>query len=447
MSSAAEQLAATLNWSSFSKATELKKRIWFTLGILIVYRLGTYIPIPGINTSLITEMMHNNSSGALRLFDMFSGGSFGRMTIFSLNIMPYISSSIIIQMISTLFPTLENLKKEGEYGRKKINQYTRYLTLFIAAIEAWGITLGIERTTLSAIYNPGIIFEITTSITMVGGTILLMWLGEQITQRGIGNGISIIIFTGIVAGLPQAVIETLELGRTGVLSPFIIISIMILAIFVIGFIVFIERAQRKILVHYPKRQVGTKIMQSQNSHLPLKINTAGVIPPIFASSILLMPLAIAQFIIHRYQEVGWLNSMISMLGRGQPLYTILYIIFIIFFSFFYTAIVSNTEDTAKTLKKNGGFLPGIRPGKNTALYLERILTRLTVIGSGYLAFVCILPEFLISKWSVPFYFGGTSLLITVTVTIDTLAQVQSHMFSYQYDNLIKKSKLRSHRRR
>ena len=435
MASAAEQLAANLNWSSFTKSTELKKRIWFTLGALIVYRLGTYIPVPGVDPSILADIFRQNAGGVLGMFDMFAGGALGRMTIFALNIMPYISASIIIQLMTTVSPTLETLKKEGEQGRKKINQYTRYLTVVIATVQAWG----------AAVHDPGMFFRFTAVVTLVGGTMFLMWLGEQITQRGIGNGISLIIFAGIVAGLPSAIAGTLELGRTGAISAFAIISIIVLAIAVIAFIVFVERAQRRVLIQYPKRQVGMKVMEGQSSHLPLKINTAGVIPPIFASSLLLMPLSVAQFTTGVDAPV-WLSTVTALLGRGQPLYIALYIGLIVFFAFFYTAVVFNPEDTADNLKKHGGFIPGIRPGKNTANHLDFILTRLTVIGAAYLAFVCILPELLIAEWSVPFYFGGTSLLIVVTVTMDTVAQVQSHMLAHQYEGLIKKSKLRGRRR-
>eukprot|EP00163_Fabomonas_tropica_P028037 TRINITY_DN55_c0_g1_i4.p1 TRINITY_DN55_c0_g1~~TRINITY_DN55_c0_g1_i4.p1 ORF type:complete len:449 (-),score=76.99 TRINITY_DN55_c0_g1_i4:3372-4718(-) len=448
MASAAEQLAANLNWSAFSKSTELKKRIWFTLGALIVYRLGTYIPVPGVDPSILADIFRQNAGGVLGMFDMFAGGALGRMTIFALNIMPYISASIIIQLMTTVSPTLEQLKKEGEQGRKKINQYTRYLTVLIATVQAWGIAVGLESMTGStgaAVVDPGMFFRITAVITLVGGTMFLMWLGEQITQRGIGNGISLIIFTGIVAGLPSAIAGTLELGRTGAISALVIVAIIVLAIAVIAFIVFVERAQRRVLIQYPKRQVGMKVMEGQSSHLPLKINTAGVIPPIFASSLLLMPLSVAQFTAGG-NAPEWLTTATALLGRGQPLYIALYIGLIVFFAFFYTAVVFNPEDTADNLKKHGGFIPGIRPGKNTANYLDFILTRLTVIGAAYLAFVCILPELLIAEWSVPFYFGGTSLLIVVTVTMDTVAQIQSHMLAHQYEGLIKKSKLRGRRR-
>ncbi|AUG52305.1 preprotein translocase subunit SecY [Thalassospira marina] len=448
MASAAEQLAANLNWSSFSKATELKKRIWFTLGALIVYRLGTYIPVPGVDPSILADIFRQNAGGVLGMFDMFAGGALSRMTIFALNIMPYISASIIIQLMTTVSPTLEQYKKEGEQGRKKINQYTRYLTVVIATVQAWGIAVGLESMSGSAgaaVHDPGMFFRLIAVVTLVGGTMFLMWLGEQVTQRGIGNGISLIIFTGIVANLPRAIAGTLELGRTGALSALVIVAIVVMAVAVIAFIVFMERAQRRVLIQYPKRQVGMKVMEGQSSHLPLKINTAGVIPPIFASSLLLMPLSVAQFTAGA-DAPAWLTSVTAVLGRGQPLYIALYIALIVFFSFFYTAVVFNPDDTADNLKKHGGFIPGIRPGKNTSAHLDFILTRLTVLGAAYLAFVCILPELLIAEWSVPFYFGGTSLLIVVTVTMDTVAQIQSHMLAHQYEGLIKKSKLRGRRR-
>jgi len=447
MASAAEQFAANINFGAFSKATELKKRIWFTLGALIIYRLGTYIPLPGIDSVVLKDIFDRNAGGILGMFDMFAGGALGRMTIFALNIMPYISASIIMQLMTAVSPTLEALKKEGETGRKKINQYTRYGTVLITALQAYGISAGLEGMSSSAgsaVVDPGWFFRFTTVVTLVGGTMFLMWLGEQITQRGVGNGISLIIFAGIVANLPSALAGTLELGRTGALSTFFIFFLLLMSVGVIYFIVFMERAQRRILVQYPKRQVGgTKMTQGESSHLPLKLNTAGVIPPIFASSILLMPITVMGFSAGQGPE--WMTAVTALLGRGQPTYLAIYIGLIVFFAFFYTAVVFNPTETADNLKKYGGFVPGIRPGKNTAEYLDRVLTRLTVIGAGYLAIVCLLPEILISQYSVPFYFGGTSLLIVVTVTIDTVAQVQSHLLAHQYEGLIKKSKLRGRR--
>jgi preprotein translocase subunit SecY len=449
MASAAEQLAANLNFGVLAKATELKKRIWFTLGALIVYRLGTYIPLPGIDPAVLSAIFGQQQGGILGMFDMFTGGALSRMTIFALNIMPYISAAIIMQLMTAISPTMEQLKKEGESGRKKINQYTRYLTVFICTLQAYGIAVGLEGMTAggaSAVIDPGWFFRFTTVVTLVGGTLFLMWLGEQITARGVGNGISLIIFAGIVANLPLALASMLELGRTGALSGFIIVFILVLAVAVIAFIVFIERAQRRILVQYPKRQRGNKMFGGESTHLPLKINTPGVIPPIFASSLLLLPMTVANFS-GGGQGGGpeWLTGITALLGHGQPLYMALYAGLIIFFAFFYTAVVFNPEDTADNLKKYGGFVPGIRPGKNTAEYLDYVLTRLTAVGALYLVAISVMPEYLIAEFGVPFYFGGTSLLIVVTVTMDTVAQIQSHLLAHQYEGLIKKSKLRGRR--
>ena len=446
MASAAEQFASNLNFGAFAKATELKKRIWFTLAALIIYRLGTYIPLPGINPAVLKDIFQQNQGGILGMFDMFAGGALSRMTIFALNIMPYISASIIMQLMTAVSPQLEALKKEGEAGRKKINQYTRYGTVLIAALQAYGISAGLEGMSSSAgpaVAEPGLFFRFQVVVTLVGGTIFLMWLGEQITATGVGNGISLIIFSGIVANLPSALAGTLELGRTGALSTGFIILLLLMSVGVIFFIVFVERAQRRILIQYPKRQRGNKMSGGESSHLPLKINTAGVIPPIFASSLLLMPITIIGFSAGTGPE--WLTQAAAYLGRGQPVYLIIYISMVVFFAFFYTAVVFNPADTADNLKKYGGFIAGIRPGKNTAEYLDWVLTRLTVVGAAYLAAICLLPELLISRYSVPFYFGGTSLLIVVTVTMDTVAQVQSHLLAHQYEGLIKKSKLRGRR--
>ena len=443
MASAAEQLAANLNFSAFAKAEELKKRIWFTLGALLVYRLGTYIPLPGIDPQAVADLFRQQQSGILGLFNMFSGGAVGRMAIFALNIMPYISASIIIQLMTTVSPHLEQLKKEGEQGRKQINQYTRYGTVALAALQGYGIAVGLESAT-NVVSDPGWFFRLTTVITLVGGTVFLMWLGEQITARGIGNGISLIIFAGIVAELPSAIVGMLELGRQGALSTYLILSIILMAIAVIAIIVFVERAQRRLVVQYPKRQQGNKMYQGDSSHLPLKLNTAGVIPPIFASSLLLLPITVANFSSGSGPE--WLTTITALLGRGQPLFLLLYIGGIVFFAFFYTAIVFNPKDTADNLKKYGGFIPGIRPGERTAEYIDYVLTRVTCIGALYLALVCLLPEMLVSYAAVPFYFGGTSLLIVVSVTMDTVAQVQSHLLAHQYEGLIKKAKLRGARR-
>ena len=446
MASAAEQLAANINFGAFAKATELKKRIWFTLGALIIYRLGTYIPLPGIDPVVLQDIFSRQQGGILGMFDMFAGGALSRMTIFALNIMPYISASIIMQLLTAVSPQMEALKKEGESGRKKINQYTRYGTVLITALQGYGIAVGLEGMSSSAgsaVIDPGVFFRFTTVVTLIGGTLFLMWLGEQITARGVGNGISLIIFAGIVANLPSALAGTLELGRTGALSTLFIILLLVMAVGVIFFIVFVERAQRRIVVQYPKRQVGKRMTGGESTHLPLKLNTSGVIPPIFASSILLLPITVIGF--SAGQGPDWLTTVSAYLGRGQPVYLLIYISLIVFFAFFYTAVVFNPSDTADNLKKHGGFVPGIRPGKNTAEYLDFVLTRLTVIGAAYLATVCLLPEILISRFSVPFYFGGTSLLIVVSVTMDTVSQVQSHLLAHQYEGLIKKSKLRGRR--
>ena len=446
MASAAEQLAQHMNFGAIAKATELKKRIWFTLGALVIYRLGTYIPSPGIDPQILEQIFQQHSGGILGIFDMFAGGALGRMTIFALNIMPYISASIIMQLLTAVSPQLEALKKEGEAGRKKINQYTRYGTVLLASFQAYGLAVGLESTTGpggSAVIDPGPFFRLTMVITLTGGTIFLMWLGEQITQRGVGNGISLIIFSGIVANLPAALAGTLELGRTGALSAALIIVLLVMAVAVISFIVFMERAQRRVVVQYPKRQVGSKMFGGESTHLPLKINAAGVIPPIFASSLLLMPLTAAGFSGSGGPE--WLTMVTAYLGRGQPLFLVIYISLIVFFAFFYTSIVFNPVDTADNLKKHGGFIPGIRPGKNTAEYLNFILTRLTTVGAAYLALVCLLPEILISRYAVPFYFGGTSLLIVVSVTMDTVGQIHSHLLAHQYEGLIKKAKLKGRR--
>jgi preprotein translocase subunit SecY len=443
MASAAEQLAANLNFGALAKSEDLKNRIWFTLGALIVYRLGTYIPIPGIDTIELAKFAAQNSSGILGWVNGLAGGALGRMAIFALNIMPYISASIIIQLMTTVSPHLEQLKKEGEQGRKKINQYTRYGTVILAALQAYGISVGLEGQG-GLVTDPGMFFRASTVITLTGGTVFLMWLGEQITSRGIGNGISLIIFAGIVAGLPSGIAAMLELGRTGQLSTFVILGIIIMALAVIGFIVLVERAQRRLLIQYPKRQVGTKMFQGDSSHLPLKLNTSGVIPPIFASSLLLLPITVANFT--KGQGPDWLNSLTALLGHGQPLFLFFYAVLIIFFAFFYTSIMFNPKETAENLKKYGGFVPGIRPGERTAEYIDYVLTRVTVIGALYLTIVCLLPEFLIGYTGVPFYFGGTSLLIVVSVTMDTVAQLQGHLLAQQYEGLIKKSKLRGSRR-
>ena len=406
MASAAEQLASSMSLGTFSKATELKNRIWFTLGALVVYRVGTYVPVPGVDASVMGEMLSQHGGGILGMFDMFTGGALRRMTVFALNIMPYISASIIIQLMSAAVPSLEALKKEGDSGRKRLNQYTRYLTVLIALFQSYGIAVGLESMRGSfgaAVIDPGWFFRFSCVVTLVGGTMFLMWLGEQITARGVGNGISLIIFAGIVAGLPTALASLLELGRTGALSPFFILAFMALAVAVIGFIVFMERAQRRVVVQYPKRQVGQRMFGGDSTHMPLKINTSGVIPPIFASSLLLVPATIAGF---AAGGPGWVQWIAQQLSHGQPAYIALYAAMIIFFSYFYTAVVFNPQETADNLKKYGGFIPGIRPGSNTADYFDYVLTRLTTIGALYLVLVCLLPEILINYYGLPFYFGG-----------------------------------------
>ena len=446
MASTAEQLAGQLNFAAFGRATELKKRLWFTLGALVVYRLGTYIPIPGIDPLILNDIFQQQAGGILSMFNMFSGGALERMTIFALNVMPYISASIIIQLMTTVSPHLEQLKKEGESGRKTMNQYTRYLTVALCVIQGYGIAVGLESMTGSmgsAVIEPGYFFRFTAVVSLVGGTMFLLWLGEQITRRGVGNGVSLIIFAGIVSELPGTIAQALELGRTGALSPFIIMSLLIGVILVIAFIVYMERAQRRLIVQYPKRQVGNRMFGGESSHLPLKLNTAGVIPPIFASSILLMPATLASF--SAAGGPAWLQDASILLRQGAPLYMSIFAAAIIFFCFFYTAVVFNPADTAENLRKHGGFIPGIRPGKNTAEHLDYVLTRITTIGAAYLTAVCLLPEALIAWFAIPFYLGGTSLLICVTVTMDTVAQIQSHLLAHQYEGLIKKAKLRGRR--
>jgi preprotein translocase subunit SecY len=445
MASAAEQLASNLNFGALAKASELKKRIWFTLGALIVYRLGTYIPLPGINPDQVAELFKQAQSGVLGLFNMFSGGAVGRLAIFALNIMPYISASIIIQLMTSMVPTLETLKKEGEAGRKVLNQYTRYLTLVLAVFQAWGIAVGLQSSS-GLVQDPGPFFIVSTVITLVGGTMFLLWLGEQITSRGIGNGSSMIIFAGIVAEFPAQLAQTLELGRQGALSTGLLLFVLAMAVCVIAFIVFMERAQRRLLISYPKRQVGNKLYEGQTSFLPLKLNTSGVIPPIFASSLLLLPTTIASFS-QAQGGTGFLASMATYLAHGRPLFMVLYAALIIFFCFFYTAIVFNPVETADNLKKQGGFMPGIRPGERTAEHIDKVLTRLTVVGAAYLTIVCLIPEFMISYAQIPIILlGGTSLLIVVSTTMDTVAQVHGHLLAHQYEGLVKKAKLRGARR-
>lgn len=442
MASAAEQLAANLNFSSFANATELKKRIWFTLGALIVYRIGTYIPVPGVDATVMGQLLARHQGGILGMFDMFTGGALGRMTVFALNIMPYISASIIVQLMSAAIPSLEALKKEGEGGRRKLNEYTRYLTVVIALFQAYGIAIGLENMHTeagSAVVSPGLFFIVSCVLTLVGGTMFLMWLGEQITSRGVGNGISLIIFAGIVANLPNALASLFQLGYTGALSPFFVLVFLVLAAVTIAFIVFMELAQRRVVIQYPKRQVGQRMFGGDSTHMPLKVNTAGSIPPIFASSVLLIPVTIAGFV-NNSSMPGWLSFLGQSLGQGQPLYMLFYAAMIVFFSYFYAAVTFNPAETADNLRKQGGFIPGIRPGAATATYFDKILTRLTTIGAAYMVLVCLLPQILISRYNVPFYFGGTSLIIIVSVTIDTVTQVQSHLVAHQYQGLMRRSR-------
>jgi preprotein translocase subunit SecY len=446
MASVADQLASNINFGAFAKATELKRRIWFALGCLIVYRIGTYIPLPGIDPQVMAQIFAQQAGGIMGMFNMFAGGALERMSIFALGILPYISAAIIMQLMTAISPTVAQLKKEGEAGRKKINQYTRYLTLLLATVQGYGLAVGLEAMGGpggSAVIDPGWFFRASTVITIVGGTMFLMWLGEQITARGIGNGISLIIFTGIIATLPGAIASMLDLGRTGAISTLFIVIILVMGLAVITFIVFMERAQRRIIVQYPKRQQGNKMFGGESSHLPLKLNTSGVIPAIFASSLLLLPATLGGFAGPGSPE--WLIVLSSLLGRGQPLFLLIFVGLIVFFAFFYTSIVFNPQETADNLKKHGGFIPGIRPGQRTAEYLDYVLTRLTTVGALYLAAVCAMPEVLISQYAVPFYFGGTSLLIVVAVTMDTVAQIQSHLIAHQYEGLIKKSRLRGRR--
>ncbi len=443
MPSAAEQLASNFNLSALSKATELKQRILFTAVALIVARLGTYIPMPGIDASELARQIQQQQGSLLDVFNLLAGGAIGRMAIFALGIMPYISSSIIIQLMTTVSPQLEQLKKEGEAGRKQINQYTRYGTVMLAAVQAWAIAIGLEQWG-TVVIAPGMAFRISTVITLTGGTIFLMWLGEQITARGVGNGISLIIMAGIVARIPTFLVQVFEQARTGALNPALLIGMFLLFGALIAFVVFMERAQRRLLVQYPKRQQGNKVFGGESSHLPLKLNVAGVIPPIFASSLLLLPVTIANF--NAANIPDWLQSIVVLLGHGKPLFILLYASGIIFFCFFYTAIVFNPEETADNLKKYGGFIPGIRPGKRTAEYIDYVLTRITVVGALYLAAVCLIPEILGGLYNVQqFAFGGTSVLIVVSVTMDTVAQIQSHLIAQQYEGLIKKARLKGAR--
>jgi len=443
MASAAEQMAANISWSALGKATDLRQRIFFTLGLLIVYRLGTYIPVPGIDGTALREFMTQAGQGIGGMLNLFTGGAISRMGIFALGIMPYISASIIVQLLAAMVPSLEQLKKEGEQGRKKLNQYTRYGTVALAIFQAWGIAVSIEAGGLA--HDPGMFFKLACVITLVGGTMFLMWLGEQITARGIGNGISLIIFVGIVAEIPAALVQFFEQGRSGALSTPLILGIIAMVIGVIAFVVFMERALRKIHIQYPRRQVGMKIYDGGSSHLPVKVNPAGVIPAIFASSLLLLPTTIGTFSGQDTNPV--LSTLMAYLGYGQPLHLVAMAAMIVFFTYFYTANVSfKVEDVADNLKNQNGFIPGIRPGKKTEEYLDYVVTRILVLGSAYLAAVCLLPEILIANVGIPFYFGGTSVLIVVSVTMDTIQQIQSHLLAHQYEGLIEKSNLRGKKR-
>ena len=444
MASAAEQLARNLNFSTFSKAKVLQQRILFTLGALLVYRLGTYIPVPGIDPQAYAQTFQQAQSGIFGMFDLFAGGAVHRMAVFALNLIPYITASIVVQVISTASPRLEALKKEGEAGRRKMNQYTRYLAVVFCAIQAYGIAIGLEGSQ-GVVLNPGWFFRISTIVTLVGGTMFLVWLGDQITSRGVGNGTSLIIFAGIVANLPTTIVQTLELLRQGALSGFWAIGLPLLALVVIAVIVFFERAQRRLLIQYPKRQVGNKMFQGDTSHLPLKLNTSGVIPVIFGSSLLLLPATIASFAA-RGDAPAWLSVTAALLGRGQLLYLVLFGAFSIFFSFFYTSIVFNPQDTADNLKRSGGFIPGIRPGERTAQHIDYVLTRITVVGAIYLTVVALIPELIHSQLNVSQFIGGTSLLIMVTVTLDTISQIQSHLIAQQYEGLVKRSRLGGRKR-
>ncbi|MES1983021.1 MAG: preprotein translocase subunit SecY [Pseudomonadota bacterium] len=423
--------------ASKGKYGDLASRLWFLLGALVVYRIGAHIPVPGIDPVVLAELFKQQSGGILGMFNMFSGGALSRFTILALGIMPYISASIIMQLATIAVPHLEQLKKEGDAGRRKITQYTRYGTLVLALFQAFGISAALQAQP-GLVPHPGMMFQMTTVITLVSGTMFLMWLGEQITERGLGNGISLIIFAGIAAGLPSAIGNTLEMARTGAFSIPLVLFLVIGVVAITALVVFVERGQRKILVNYAKRQVGNKIYGGQSSHLPLKLNMAGVIPPIFASSIILFPATLAGWF-GSGSSMGWLKDISDMLSPGQPIYVLLYAAAIIFFCFFYTALVFNPKETADNLKKSGAFLPGIRPGEQTARYVEKIMLRLTLIGAIYVTLVCLLPEFLVVKWNVPFYFGGTSLLILVVVTMDFMAQVQSYMMTHQYESLLKKA--------
>ena len=443
MASAAEQMAANLSWGALGKATDLRQRIFFTIGLLIVYRIGTYIPVPGIDGTALKNFMAEISGGIGGMLNMFTGGAISRMGIFALGIMPYISASIIVQLLTAMVPRLEQLKKEGQQGQKKINQYTRYGTVALATVQSYGIAVSLQSGDL--VSNPGLYFIASCMITLVGGTMFLMWLGEQITARGIGNGISLIIFVGIVAEIPAALAQFFSQGRSGALSPAVIVGVLIMVVVVIAFVVFMERALRKIHIQYPRRQVGMKVYDGGSSHLPVKVNPAGVIPAIFASSLLLLPMTISTF--SGAQTGPSMSTILAYFGPGQPLYLLFFVAMIVFFAYFYTHNVAfKVDDVAENLKSQNGFVPGIRPGKKTEEYLEYVVNRVLVLGSGYLALVCLLPEILRHQLAIPFYFGGTSVLIVVSVTMDTINQVQSHLLAHQYEGLIEKSNLRGKKR-
>lgn len=448
MASLSDKMSTGLGWDTFSKATDLQKRLLFTLGAMIVYRLGTFIPLPGINSVALADIFARQSGGILGMFNMFTGGALSRMTLFALNIMPYISASIIVQLAASVIPSLMALKKEGESGQRKMTQYTRYLTVLITIVQGYGLALGLEAmvssTGSSAVINPGQWFRFTTVVSLLGGTMFIVWLGDQITARGVGNGSSLIITAGIVAGIPMGLAQTFELARAGSLSTFALFFLLVMACALVYFVVFMERAQRRILIQYPKRQMNGRVMNGESSHLPLKINPTGVIPPIFASSLLLLPMTIVNFSAKDGQGADWVVTLSTMLAHGRPLYLALYAGLIVFFTFFYTAVVFNPEETADNLKRHGGFIAGIRPGKSTADYLDYVITRLTVLGSVYLAAICCFPEIMIAKYSVPFVLGGTTLLIVVSVTMDFATQIQSHLLAYQYEGLMKKARLKGH---
>jgi len=454
MASAAEQLAANISLSTFAKATELKKRLWFTLGALVLFRLLSFVPIPGIDPRAMASLFETQQGGVLDFFNTFSGGSLERMSIIALGVMPYITASIVVQLGGSLYEPWKQLKKEGEVGRKKLNQYTRYLTVVLTLVQGWFIAVGLEGLGASqgipAVVEPGPLFRVAATISLVGGTLFLMWIGEQITSRGIGNGVSLIIMAGIVASMPRTLAQLFEGGRTGTMDPVVVLGIVVAVIGLVLFICFMERAQRRVLIQYPKRQTARGMMQQERSHLPLKINTAGVIPPIFASSLLLMPLTVLQFAgggQTNTESAGNEFLITIYLQHGAPLYLGLYAAGIAFFCFFYTAVQFNSEETAENLKRHGGFIPGIRPGKATEQYFDYLLNRITVIGAAYLVTICLIPEIALSQAGIAFYLGGTSLLIVVNVTMDTVSQIQSHLIAHQYGDLIKKAKLKGGRRR